>query len=122
MQNNQQTQLFTELTAEEGAAVSGGAQYEFVNRLNSDMHTAQLLSHALDMARNSGFQIREEALEGAGGGHYRIKGQKCLLIDLTQTQQEQLDDVLDALRSEPHLEMAKVPRELVASLRMPKAA
>ena len=86
------------------------------------MHTAQLLSVALDVARNSGFKVREESLEGAGGGHCLIRGQKCLLLDLTQTQQEQLDDVLDALRSQPQLELTKVPRELVDSLRMPKAA
>jgi Spy/CpxP family protein refolding chaperone len=86
------------------------------------MHTAQLLSAALEVARNTGFQVREESLEGAGGGHCLIRGQKWLLIDLTQTQQEQLDDVLDALRSEPQLELARVPCELLDCLRLPKAA
>ena len=32
MQNNQQKQLFTELTPEEGAAVSGGATYYLGNK------------------------------------------------------------------------------------------
>ncbi|MCG8448893.1 MAG: hypothetical protein MI725_04850 [Pirellulales bacterium] len=86
------------------------------------MHTAQLLSMALNVARETGFQIREELLEGAGGGHCLIRGQKWLLLDLTQPHQEQLEDVLDALRSEPQLELTKVPRELVACLRRPKAA
>jgi len=40
------------------------------------MHTAQLLSQALDLSRRAGYQIREEALEGAGGGHCLIRGQK----------------------------------------------
>ncbi|MCA9229938.1 MAG: hypothetical protein KDA57_04750 [Planctomycetales bacterium] len=67
------------------------------------MHTAQLLSQALDAARRLGFQVREESLDGAGGGHCLIRGKKCLLLDLTQPQREQLNDVLDALRSETGL-------------------
>ena len=43
MKDNKQKQLFTELTPEEGAAVSGGIKYEFVNRLNSDMPFTVLL-------------------------------------------------------------------------------
>jgi len=67
------------------------------------MHTVQLLSQAIETARRAGYQIREESLDGAGGGHCLIRGKKCLLLDLTQTHREQLDDVLDALRSEPNL-------------------
>ena len=37
MQDNQQKQLFIELTPEEGAAVSGGLEYTFKNRLNEPM-------------------------------------------------------------------------------------
>ncbi len=84
------------------------------------MHTAQLLSQAIDLSRRSGYQIREEVLEGAGGGHCLIRGKKCLLIDLAQTHQEQLKDVLDALRSESNLELADVSEALVAYLRLPK--
>ena len=86
------------------------------------MHTAQLLSQALDLTRRTGFRIREEVLEGAGGGHCLIRGQKWLLLDLTQTHQEQLNDVLDALRSEPRLELSGLPEVLVESLRLPRAA
>lgn len=82
------------------------------------MHTAQLLSMALDVARDTGFCVREEPLDGAGGGHCLIRGQKWLLLDLTQTQQEQLNDVLDALRLEPQLVLTQVPRELVDCLRV----
>ncbi len=84
------------------------------------MHTAQLLSQALDLTRRAGYQIREEALEGAGGGHCTIRGQKWLLLDLTQPHREQLNDVLDALRSEPRLELSDVSEILVESLRVPK--
>ena len=86
------------------------------------MHTAQLLSQALDLSRRAGYQIREESLEGAGGGHCLIRGQKCLLLDLTQTHQEQLNDVVDALRSEPRLELTGVHDVLVEYLRVPRAA
>ena len=86
------------------------------------MHTAQLLSQAIDLSRRTGFRIREEALEGAGGGHCLIRGQKWLLLDLTQTHQEQLNDVLDALRSEPGLELSGLPEPLVEYLRVPRAA
>ena len=84
------------------------------------MHTAQLLSQALDLSRRAGYQIREETLEGAGGGHCLIRGQKWLLLDLTQSHQEQLNDVLDALRAESRLE--DVPETLVEYLRVPRAA
>lgn len=86
------------------------------------MHTAQLLSQALDLARHVGYQIRQEALEGAGGGHFLMRGEKWLLIDLTQTQPEQLKDVVDALRSEPNLVLSEVPAELVDYLQVRRAA
>ena len=47
------------------------------------MHIAQLLSQALDTARRAGYQVREESLDGAGGGHCLIRGKKCLLLDQT---------------------------------------
>ncbi|MEM8944750.1 MAG: hypothetical protein AAGD11_06155 [Planctomycetota bacterium] len=86
------------------------------------MHTAELLSKAIELSRRVGYQIREEVLEGAGGGHCLIGGQKWLLLDLTQTQKEQLGDVLDALRAEPQLELSGVPEVLVDNLRLPRAA
>ncbi len=86
------------------------------------MHTAQLLSQALELSRRAGYQIREETLEGAGGGHCVIRGQKWLLLDLTQTHQEQLNDVVDALRSEPTLDLSSVPEILIEYLRVPRAA
>ena len=72
------------------------------------MYTAQLLSQATELARRAGYQIREEMLDGAGGGHCLIRGEKWLLLDLTQPQQEQLNDVLDALRTEPDLDLQGV--------------
>jgi Spy/CpxP family protein refolding chaperone len=79
------------------------------------MNAAKLLSLAVDAAREAGFEIREEVLEGAGGGHCEIRGKKCLLLDMTQTHREQLNDVLDALRAEP-IDATKLHPLLAASL------
>jgi len=62
------------------------------------MHTVEMLSEAIELARRLGYQIREDQLEGAGGGHCRIRGRKWLLLDITQSADEQLHDVLDAIR------------------------
>jgi len=86
------------------------------------MHTAQLLSQALDLARDVGYSVREEPLDGAGGGHCVIRNQKWLLLDLTQTNDEQLSDVLDALRCEAELDWSAVPESLAGHLRVPRAA
>ena len=67
------------------------------------MHTAQLLAQAIDAAKRLGYEIREDALEGAGGGHYMMRGKRFLMIDMTQSYREQLSDVVDALRAAPDL-------------------
>jgi hypothetical protein len=64
------------------------------------MNAAKLLSLALEAVRSAGYEVREDVLDGAGGGHYLIHGKKCLLLDMTQSHREQLNDVLDALRAE----------------------
>ena len=62
------------------------------------MHTVEMLSEAIELARKLGYQIREDQLEGAGGGHCLIRGSKWLLLDITQSADERLHDVLDAVR------------------------
>jgi hypothetical protein len=83
------------------------------------MHTAKLLSLAIDAARSAGYEIREDVLDGAGGGHCLIRGRKCLLLDITQDHQEQLNDVLDALRAETGLDRGRLHPLLVAGLQRP---
>src|SRR5262245_23479842 len=65
------------------------------------MNTVTLLAEALQLARECQYQIREEDLEGAGGGHCSFSGKKWLLLDVTQSAHQQLEDTLDALRCEP---------------------
>lgn len=82
------------------------------------MNAAKLLSLGVDAARAAGYEVREEVLDGAGGGHCVIRGKRCLLLDMTQTHREQLNDVLDALRAEP-VNLATLHPLLAASLREP---
>ncbi len=80
------------------------------------MHNAKLLSLALEAARSAGYEVREEILDGAGGGHCTIRGKKCLLLDMTQSHREQLSDTLDALRAEPALNLGTLHPLLLANL------
>jgi hypothetical protein len=86
------------------------------------MNTAQLLSQAIEAARRLGYEIREDALEGAGGGHCLIRGKKWLLLDMTQTYRDQLSDVLDALRVEPDLSTIEMHPALADRLRLQQKA
>lgn len=83
------------------------------------MVTAKLLSLALETARSAGYEVREEVLDGAGGGHCTIRGKKCLLLDMTQSHREQLSDALDALRAEPDLNLDDLHPMVLAYLQEP---
>jgi hypothetical protein len=86
------------------------------------MRAATLLAEAIELARQCDFQIREEYLEGAGGGHCAFGGKKWLLLDATQSIDEQLSDVADALRSEAGVWRHTVSAPLAAVLQLTKAA
>jgi hypothetical protein len=80
------------------------------------MQAPKLLAEALDLARQLHYQVREEHLEGAGGGHCYFGGKKWILLDVTQSTEEQLADVADALRTDadaPHLAMSPGLAQLV---------
>lgn len=83
------------------------------------MHAAKLLSLAIEAAKTAGFEVREEVLDGAGGGHCLIRGKKCLLLDMTQSHREQLNDVVDALRAEPEITLSTLHPMLAARLQEP---
>ena len=85
------------------------------------MHTAKLLSLALEAVRNAGYEVREEVLDGAGGGHCTIRGKRCLLLDMTQSHREQLSDTMDALRDLPELDMGALHPVVLANLQLPAA-
>ncbi len=77
------------------------------------MHTVELLKQALDLARRSGYQIRQEWLDGSPGGACVIRGQKWLFLDPSRPRQELLGDVLDALWSDPGVTAIDVSSELL---------
>jgi hypothetical protein len=86
------------------------------------MHAANLLAEALELARQLQYSIREEYLDGAGGGHCFFGGKKWLLLDVTQSPEEQLSDVADALRTETGLWGLTVTPTLAQMLRLSSAA
>jgi hypothetical protein len=86
------------------------------------MHDARLLAEAVEIARRLGFRVREDVLEGAGGGHCCYHGQKWLFLDATQSDEEQLNDVLDALRAEPAVGGLAISPPLAQRLRVSRAA
>jgi hypothetical protein len=67
------------------------------------MDSLQLLAEALDLARQLGFEIREEWIGEGRGGVCRIRGRKCLFLDAQLGPRERLQQVLNAVRGEPAL-------------------
>ena len=86
------------------------------------MHVARLLAEAMELARQLQYTIREEYLDGAGGGHCYFSGKKWLLLDITQSPEEQLSDVSDALRAETGLWRLPITPPLARLLQVTKAA
>lgn len=62
------------------------------------MHTVDLFEQATKLARQLGYTVRFEWLEGAGGGGCEFGGQKWIFVDLSLSAAEQLGQVLDAIR------------------------
>jgi len=86
------------------------------------MNAAKLLAEAAALARLMNYEVREELLDGAGGGHCFYSGRKVLLLDLSQSSEEQLSDVIDALREETGLWEHQISPELAEQLQLTKAA
>jgi hypothetical protein len=86
------------------------------------MRTNSLLAEAIELARQLEFHVREEYLDGAGGGHCTFGGRKWLLLDITQSSAEQLNDVADALREECGVWRLPVSPPLAEMLQLTKAA
>jgi hypothetical protein len=81
------------------------------------MHTVEILGYCLDVARRLGYEIRQDWLDGNGGGGCVLRGRKILFLDLAQNPSEQLDQVLESLRLDPDTPMQPMPdvvRDLIA--------
>ena len=86
------------------------------------MHTVILLSHALNLAQRLGYVIRQDWLDGGGGGGCELRGRKLLFLDLATSPADQLEMVLGVLRSEPRVAELAMPPELRERLRLRKSA
>ncbi|RCS41429.1 hypothetical protein DTL42_23005 [Bremerella cremea] len=76
------------------------------------MHTLDLLDQAIATAKDLGYQIRREWLDGQSGGVCEIGSQRWIFLDLSLSSLEQLDQVLEALRSDPALAQAPLSPQL----------
>ena len=63
------------------------------------MHTVDLLERALLAVEGLGYRVRQDWLDGQGGG-CEIKGQKWLFLDLASGPAEQLHLVAEVLARE----------------------
>jgi hypothetical protein len=86
------------------------------------MHTVDLREQALVLAKQLGYRIREEWLRGSGGGHCEFAGSRWIFVDLTLSAAEQLEQVAEALRSDPGIHSATLSPTLRRLLGVRKSA
>lgn len=86
------------------------------------MQAANLLAEAVELARRLDYTLREEYLDGAGGGHCFFGGRKWLLLDVTQSVDEQLSVLADALRTDDAVWRLPVSPQLALMLKRNVAA
>jgi hypothetical protein len=86
------------------------------------MDILQLLGEALEIARQLGFEIREELIGDGRGGACRIRGQKCLFLDFQLGPRERLQKVLDAIRDDAGLTQIALRPAIKHLLARPVAA
>ena len=79
------------------------------------MRIVEQLEQCLDLARHIDYSIRHEWLDGSGGGACEIAGKKWIFVDLAQTPAEQLDQVIEAIHTDPKLAEFSIP-DVVQSL------
>ena len=76
------------------------------------MHTVELREQALAVAEQLGYRIREEWMGGSGGGYCEFAGRKWIFVDLALNAVEQLEQIAEALRSDPAVGTVTLSRPL----------
>jgi hypothetical protein len=76
------------------------------------IHSVELLEMALDAAKQLGYGIREETLDGVTGGVCELKGRKWFFLDPRMEARERLSLVLDALSADPAIMALPLPGPL----------
>ncbi len=80
------------------------------------MHTVTVLDEALAAASHLGYSLRHDVFGGLGGGLCEVKGQRLLFLDLEQTPDEQLAEVVSALQRDRRLAALPLSKPLRALL------
>ena len=81
------------------------------------MDTAELLEEALSLAARLGYRVRQEWLDGQGGGPCVVRGEQWLFVDLAQSLGEQLASVAGALREDRRVQEMEQSEELAEYLK-----
>ena len=68
------------------------------------MRTLELLDYLVDLARRLGYEIREEWLEGTGGGACVLKGKRIMFVDQSLPPSERVEQLANSLRGNVDLE------------------
>ncbi len=86
------------------------------------MHTVELLDYLLAVARQLGYQIRREWLDGQGGGCCEFANQRWIFLDLALSVPEQLELITEVLREQPAVNQLDLPASVRNQLSRPAAA
>ena len=68
------------------------------------MRTLELLDYLVDLARRLGYEIREEWLEGMGGGACEVRGKRIMFLDQSLPPSERVEQLANSLRGNVDLE------------------
>ena len=86
------------------------------------MHTVELLEEAFQVAEFLGYDVRHEWLGGGSGGACEFAGRKWLFVDLALNASEQLEQVTEALRTDPGIYTASLSAPMQHMLDIRRAA
>ncbi len=86
------------------------------------MHTVERLDYLLAVARQLGYQIRREWLDGQGGGCCEFANQRWIFLDLALSVPEQLELLTEVLREQPAVHELDLPDSVRNQLMRPTAA
>jgi hypothetical protein len=82
----------------------------------------ELLEQAINLASQCGCVVRQDWFGGSRSGSCEFQGRRWIFLDLALSPREQLETVLEALRTLPNLSASQVLPELRTALSLRKAA
>ena len=86
------------------------------------MHTVELLEQVLTVAERLGYGVRHEWLGGQGCSACECGGRKWIFVDLAASATEQLEQVAEALQSDPGVHLLTLDAPMQRLLRTHRAA